>query len=278
MRSRAGLLALAGVAAAGAAAFAFLVEPRWVETTRVRLRWRGPRLRAVLLADLHAGDDDHARIAELVRRANALRPDVLLLGGDYVDGLDARPGQLDALRAIAALRARHGVFAVLGNHDSDAASPEAPPHELPIRALFARARIPLLDNEHVVLPNGVALVGMGSYRAHASDPAAAFASVPEGAPTLVLVHNPMSLELPGVRRWDVAVAGHTHGGQACLPFTGVCPFAEEDMRRYRAGLYAGDDAPAGGGALYVSRGLGESQVHARVGARPELVVLELQPA
>ncbi len=170
------------------------------------------------------------------------------------------------------------MFAVLGNHDMDAAAPEAPPHEQAIREALARARIPILDNTHVVLPGGVVLVGMASYRARASDPEAAFGGVPPDAPTLVLVHNPMSLELPGVKPYDVAVAGHTHGGQACLPFTGVCPFAEEDMRRYRAGLYEGDDAPPGGDALYVSRGLGTSQVAARIGARPEIVVLELEPA
>jgi len=76
-----------------------------------------------------------------------------------------------------------------------------------------------------------------------------------------------------VGRFDLAMAGHTHAGQACVPFTEVCPFLEEDMKPYRYGLY---DWPSGG-KLYVSSGLGTSAVRTRIGARPEVAVLDLAP-
>jgi uncharacterized protein len=78
----------------------------------------------------------------------------------------------------------------------------------------------------------------------------------------------------GVGRFDLALAGHTHGGQGCVPFTEICPFLEHDMKPYVRGLY---DWPRGG-KLYVSRGLGTSRVPARIGARPEIACVRLVPA
>jgi predicted MPP superfamily phosphohydrolase len=125
----------------------------------------------------------------------------------------------------------------------------------------------------VKLEGGVSLVGLGSWRAGDSHPEAAFASVDPRAPTLVLAHNFQSLNAPSVGRFDLAMVGHTHAGQACVPFTELCPFLEYDMKPYRYGLY---EWPAGG-RLYVTSGLGTSGVRARLGARPEIAIIDLVP-
>jgi predicted MPP superfamily phosphohydrolase len=116
-----------------------------------------------------------------------------------------------------------------------------------------------------------ALAIAGSYRAGNTDAGSAFAGRDSTRATIVLAHNWRSLEEPGMGRFDIAFAGHTHGGRACVPFAEVCPPLEDDMRRYRAGAH---DWPAGG-TLFVSAGLGESEVRARFGVRPEVAIVEL---
>lgn len=258
----------AAVALAGAmvGAWAHWVEPAWIETTSIELDWSGPPLRVVLLADLHAEPHSARRTARIVRRTRALSPDLVLFAGDFVSGLRAPPSILRSLAPLARLRAPLGVFAVLGNHDSE------PEYEDAVARAVARAGVRILDNENVRLPGGAALVGLGSHRAGEDDPARAFSGVSEGTPAIVLVHNFRSLELPGASRFDLALAGHTHGGQGCVPFTEICPFLEDDMKPFTRGLY---DWPRGG-RLYVSRGLGTSGVAARIGARPEIASITLR--
>ena len=254
-------VALGAAGASVVAIWARWIEPAWIETTFTELEWRGPRLRVVLLTDLHARPHGGRRTRRIVRRTNVLDPDLVLIGGDFVDGLDADPEKLAAIRPLAGLRARLGTYAVLGNHDQE---------EDAIQEVVEGAGIHVLVNEHVAI-EGAFLVGLGDLRMHESEPIAAFAGLPEGAPTIALAHGPKTFELPGMGRFDLALAGHTHGGQGCVPFTDVCPYLEEDMKPWVKGLY---DWPKGG-RLYVSRGLGTSGHPVRIGARPEIACIDL---
>ena len=257
-------LGVGAVAAMGV--WARWIEPAWIDTTFTELEWSGPRLRIALLTDLHARPGGGATTRRIVRRTMKLAPDLVLFGGDFVEGLDADPRKLEALAPLSELSAPLGCFAVLGNHDSVHDGEET------IRKAIERAGIRVLMNEHVDLPGGALLVGMGDWRAHESEPRPAFAGTAPDAPTIVLAHSWKSLELPHVRPFDLALAGHTHGGQGCIPFTHVCPYLEDDMKPYVKGLY---DWPAGG-RLYVSRGLGTSGYRARIGARPEIACIDLR--
>jgi uncharacterized protein len=245
---------------AAVAVWARWLEPAWIETTFTELEWRGPALRLVLLTDLHARPGGAGRTRRIVRRTNVLDPDLVLIGGDFVEGLDADPRKLRALRPLAGLRARLGTYAVLGNHDAEPA----------IRRTVEGAGIRVLANEHVEV-GGAVLVGLGDLRLRESEPIPAFANVPEEAPTIALAHGPKVFELERMGRFDLALAGHTHGGQGCMPFTHVCPYLEDDMKPWVKGLY---DWPKGG-RLYVSRGLGTSGYRARIGARPEIACIDL---
>jgi len=276
-RSALAAVSMLGGTAVAVGAWAHLVEPRWLAVRTVVVPWRGPPLRIALLTDLHAGLDDRARVQRIVRRTRMLAPDLVLIGGDFVDGVDADPRKLEAVAQLSGLHARLGVFAVLGNHDSDTKAGD-PDRASPIRKAVEGAGIRVLQNESVTLANGAELVGLGSWRAGESDPARAFparagsrGAVEPSAPTLVLAHNFQSLRSPSEGAFHLAMVGHTHAGQVCVPFTEVCPFLEDDMHPYRYGLY---EWPSGG-KLYVSAGLGTSGVRARLGARPEIAVLEL---
>lgn len=256
------VVALGATSLAAVAVWARWIEPAWIETTFTKLEWSGPPLRIVLLTDLHARPGGERRTRRIVRRTNMLDPDLVLIGGDFVDGLTAEPAKLSAIRPLEGLRARLGTYAVLGNHDQE---------EQAIQRTVEDAGVRVLVNEHVAIEGGAFLVGLGDLRMHESEPVPAFTGVPERAPTIALAHGPKTFELPNMGRFDLALAGHTHGGQGCIPFTDVCPYLEEDMKPWVKGLY---DWPKGG-RLYVSRGLGTSGHPARIGARPEIACIDL---
>jgi predicted MPP superfamily phosphohydrolase len=248
------------------AVWARFIEPAWIDTTFTELDWNGPDLRLVLLTDLHVRPGGERRTQRIVRRTNALDPDLVLIGGDFIDGLEVDLRKLSALRPLDGLRARLGVYGVLGNHDGH----DGPEGDNPIRRTVEDAGVRILGNENVE-HDGAFIVGLGDRRMHEVEPSSAFRGVPTDAPTIVLAHGPKALEVPGMGRFDLALAGHTHGGQGCIPFTHVCPYLEDDMKPWVKGLY---DWPKGG-RLYVSRGLGTSGHPARIGARPEMACIDL---
>jgi predicted MPP superfamily phosphohydrolase len=249
--------------------WARFVEPRWIELTRVEATWPGPPLRVVVMGDFHAGRTGAEVVASAVRLANEADPDVVLLAGDYVTGYDLSAPKARILDALRPLRARRGVFAVLGNHDSEPYAVPTPRADDITRHLTSMGFF-VLRNRWVEIVPGVTLIGLDEVRSRNIDAAKAFRDAPEGA-RLVLTHDWHGLREPGMGRFDVAVTGHTHGGQICLPFTHVCPFARESLP-YLAGLYAWPE----GGELFVTRGIGESAVLLRLGCRPEVAVIDLR--
>lgn len=245
-----------------------LIEPQWVEVTTTRVAWPGPPLRVSVMGDFHAGRVREGVIARAVRLSNEADPDVVLLAGDYVTGYDLSPEKAAILESLRPLRARRGVFAVLGNHDSE-------PYVTPTPRAASIARFleglgfTVLRNRWIEIAPGATLIGLDENQSHNTDAAAAFLGAPEGG-RLLLTHDWHALRAPGVGRFDLAVTGHTHGGQICLPLTTWCPFAKVN-EPYIAGLYPW---PAGG-ALFVTRGIGESAVLMRIGRRPEVALIDL---
>lgn len=264
------LFAAGAVLGLAVAAYAHWLEPRWRRTAVVPVPWHGPAMRVAFLSDLHAQPGEDGRMRSIAEETLALRPDLILLGGDFLEGNDADPRKLAALEPLRALEAPLGVLAVLGNHDAE--EDVGDPHRR--AAIVRRLRelgLRLLVNERVRLANGVVVVGLGDWRAEETDASRAFAAQRPDAPTIVLMHNHQSLRSPWTGRFDLALAGHTHGGQGCVPGTSLCPFADADMKPFLHGLF---DWPSGG-KLYVTSGLGTSGVRARIGARPEIALVTL---
>jgi predicted MPP superfamily phosphohydrolase len=178
-------------------------------------------LRIAALADLHTGAPHITvdKVREVVASVNAERPDLILLLGDYViHGVAG--GRFVPIEQTAAalrdLRAPLGVFAVLGNHDWWYDGPRC------MRALegrgHPRARRRRAGGDGTRPPS----VDRGSRRA--ADPPrfdhARAGPVPEGAPVIVLTHNPdLFVRMPP--RVLFTLAGHTHGGQVSLPGIGT---------------------------------------------------------
>ncbi len=266
---------LAGVIAlltAALAVRALWFEPRRLEVRRLSLELPGwpdrlDGLRVGVLADFHTGAPhvDERRVAEIVERMNAEKPDLVVLLGDYVDDevALAAPVRPEAVAdRLAALEAPLGTVAVLGNHDW---------HEgvNRIAGALRHAGIPLLENHAIELGRGLWVAGLADAGTHRERLGEALAGVPDGEPCILLTHNPdVFPRVPS--RVALTLAGHTHGGQLNVPFLRGRAVPSRFGLRYAGGLVEEDERQ-----MYVSRGIGTSGLPVRLGASPEIAVLEL---
>ncbi|WP_096487881.1 metallophosphoesterase [Methylorubrum populi] len=272
-------------------AYAFVVEPRFrLALTRYSLTPPGwapdLRLRIAVLADIHVCEPYMPldRVAEIVAATNALKPDLILLLGDYPAGRKVtwhRVPLSDFARLAEGLHAPLGTYAVLGNHDwwDDVEAMRAGKGPVEIRRLLEARGIPVLENDAVQLiqngrPFWVAgladqepFVPIGSRRSLADLPAT-LAQVSDAAPVILMAHEPdIFVKVPA--RVSLTLSGHTHGGQIrVLGYSPVLP--SRYGQRFAYGHVVED-----GRHLIISGGLGVSGVGVRFGVPPEIVLIEL---
>jgi hypothetical protein len=213
-----------------------------------------------------------------VQEANRLQPDLILLLGDLVHCARSASRYLSL---FAGLGARCGVYACLGNHEhgfvwySRYLGPSPTPSVAEWRSMYAELGVELLVNEARPLErrgSRIWLVGVDDAYSGNDDLRAALAGVDGEEFCLGLTHSPDVMDAPLIARLDLVVAGHTHGGQICLP--GLGPIWAPCRRfRERAGGLVGQ----GPTALYVTRGVGEA-LPIRYGCPREITLLELHPS
>lgn len=241
-----GLGALALPAVAG-------VDARWIEPTSLRvtnLKLNGAgRARFVHFTDFHYKGD--ARFAaEVVRTINELGPDFVCFTGDLIE---ERAFVTEALGFVRQIRAP--VYGIPGNHDYSSHAPFPEYAEA-----FAETGGGWLPALNVVLPkHDLEIVGMG-ITGFDMRPA-------QTSRRLLLMHYPAMADRLGRERFDLILAGHSHGGQVRLPFVGalVLPPA---VGRYDFGYY---ETPAG--PMYVNAGIGTYVLPVRFNCRPELTLV-----
>ena len=241
-----------------------------VRRTEVALPGLDRPVRAVLISDIHVGGPDMPpeRLARIVGQINALRPDVVLIAGDLITEkrLATRLYSMaEAIAPLGGLRPRIGTIAVLGNHDHWA-DPEGARHAL------RRAGITLLEND-AVGAGPLAIGGLDDAFTGRDDvgrTVAALRRLP-GVPIL-LSHSPDPFpRVPADVR--LMAAGHTHCGQVRLPIVGALSTMSDYGQRYACGRI--DEA---GRTLVVTAGLGTSGIWFRLGAVPDLWLIDLRPA
>jgi predicted MPP superfamily phosphohydrolase len=224
----------------------------------------------VQISDIHVGTTIRERYVEgIVEAVNHLKPDVVAITGDLVDGSVAELGSHVA--PLARLVSRHGSFFVTGNHEYYSGA-------VPWMAELTRLGIRVLHNEHVVIQRGGAklvLAGVPDYGAghfhdsHRSDPHAAIAGAPADAQVKVLLaHQPRTAAAAAKAGFDLQLSGHTHGGQF-LPWNFFVRFQQP----FTAGLHRLDEL-----WVYVSRGTGYWGPPKRFGAPSEITQIRLVPA
>jgi len=260
--------------------YAWLVEPNMLVVRRVEIvseRWQGAPITIAVIGDTHVGGPhvDGARVERIVRRVNALRPDLVALVGDYANGhapARQRSGAeqqeiLGGIASFAMLRAPLGAVAVIGNHDVWYGRAE-------ITEALQSAGIAALWNRHVVISHAgrdIIVAGLADDRTDQPDFAAALDGAPEGADTIVISHSPDPfVDMP--RRAALMLAGHGHCGQVSIPFVGR-PIVPLHNPRFACGLIAEH-----GAQLYVSAGIGTSILPVRFLNPPEIVLITLRGA
>lgn len=256
-----------------------LIEPWILTVTPVRLRLKGAEdLRIAVIGDFHVGPFKGRRwIDRIVRKTNALKPDLILLVGDFLFDGDSSP---EALRGLADLDSTYGCYAVLGNHEnrhvlSRHRKERMHVTETPLVKVLREAHIRTLHNEHAVLklPDGhaVAIAGIEDLWSGLDDIQAALKDVPADLPVILLSHNPDVILDPESRRADLIVSGHTHAGQIRLPFWGhLSPIPQQLQSRFVYGHYQ----LRHGTQLLITRGVGESGLPLRFLAAPEIMLVE----
>jgi predicted MPP superfamily phosphohydrolase len=228
---------------------------------RVRIpiaRLQVERYTIVQLTDVHIGTTIGREFAELlVQRVNELRPDLIVITGDLVDGRlsELRP-HIEPLRG---LRARDGVYAVTGNHEYYW---DVEPWLQHLRSLG----IKLLRNEHVTVGDTLELAGVDDVSAHEDVDAAVAGRRPE-LPMVLLAHHPRTITRAMAAGVDLQLSGHTHGGQM-LPWGYLARLWDPKV----SGL-----ARFGRSWLYVSDGTGYWGPPLRVGTRCEISAITLVP-
>jgi hypothetical protein len=259
------VLAVAGAGAAtGSASYGYFYERHHLDITHTQVPVSGlpdglDGFRIALVTDTHfSATVSAAHIQHAVAATLEARPDLIVLGGDYVTWGDRRyvGGSADLL---APLQAPHGVFAVLGNHDDDRDMPAA---------LSAKGFTVLKDQRTRLAVRGETLELAGiRYWTRRSERIARVLSGAQGT-TILLAHDPTRLKEAAALNVPLVLSGHTHGGQIVLPGIGAVA-----ARRFPviAGLARRENT-----SIYVSRGIGTVYVPVRLNCPPELAILTLK--
>ncbi|ESQ89974.1 metallophosphoesterase [Asticcacaulis benevestitus] len=274
----------------GMAVVGFWVEPQSLTMKSLKVQTsRWPKttdpITIVLLSDIHV-DSLHMppkRVRDIVKRVNAMHPDIVLLAGDYIGGDYWNTGPVrgvrklrsdadnlleeDGLRALDGFDAPLGVYAVMGNHDCWWSCER-------IRQVLGKTRVRLLENKafRVKRAGGdIWIIGLEDEQSQRPDFSLAATGVPVNAATIVVEHNP-SLFDSSSNNFPIQMSGHTHAGQVRFPFIGalfhVSRHSEDTSDGYEV---------IGDRILIVSRGLGESGLPVRFGAAPQIMLLSVTP-
>lgn len=270
--TRRGFLKLAGGAILGGAAgagYVTQVEPEWLTVERQMLTL--PQLpdgvagyKIVQLSDFHLHPFTTLPLVErAVAQTNDLSPDLVVLTGDYV--LETAESIFDLAPALAKLNPRHGVFAVLGNHDhwTNAAV---------VKQGLAESGIELLHNTGILLNQGqMLLAGVDDLWSGQPDIMAALAEWQAGVPTVLLAHEPdFADDFLADGRIQLQLSGHSHGGQVRVPGMGPVVLPRY-AQKYHNGLYT-----VGKGQVYTNRGIGIIGPAVRLNCPPEITEIILR--
>ena len=273
-----GIAAGAGAAALGADSI--LVAPNRPQVVRLDIplrRWPEPLtgFTIALLSDFHY--DPYFSIHPIqssIGIVNALRPHLIVLTGDFVsvpffgDPAKAAADADPCAAILKNLKAPHGTWAVMGNHDAFT-DPDR------VTAALQEQGIPVLANRSMPIESDGArfwLGGVDDVLGKTADLDATLQNIPPNERTVLMVHEPDFADRVAGHPVDLQLSGHSHGGQVRLPF--LPPVYLPDLgKKYVWGLYK-----VGGLTLYTNPGLGTVGFPARLNCPPEITLITIHPS
>jgi predicted MPP superfamily phosphohydrolase len=264
-------IAWASAAALAGVAYSSMIEPRWVEVTKMSLAL--PRLapefcgyRVVQLSDLHMGDwMNAARLDDVVHLVNKQSTDLVAITGDFITRR-AVSHMRDLANGLSQLKARDGVVAVLGNHDHWSGAQA-------VRDVLAASSVNELANDFHTLRRDDAqlhIAGVDDIIVGRDRLDLLLSRLPADGAVILLAHEPdFADESAATGRFALQLSGHAHGGQIVAPLIG--PLLLPALgRRYPSGHYQ-----VGSMIQYTNRGVGVVSPFVRINCRPEITVFDL---
>lgn len=243
--------------------WAFLVEPNILTIKHITLNDKELKgLTVVFASDFHIKKYEKLRLKRIVKTINNQHPDIVLLGGDYVNG--HRRGNSYPPDKIASelknIKSKYGTLAVIGNHDGWQGKQR-------VIQPFEKNGIIILENSNKKFDK-FTIAGVEDLQTGNPDIQQALKNA--GSNVILLTHTPdMFPQAPASVK--LTLAGHTHGGQIVLPDGRALVVPSKYGNRYAYGL-----KQENGKTLYVSRGLGTSTIAARFNCYPEIVVINFE--
>jgi uncharacterized protein len=259
------------------AVWAFLIEPDRLVVNQTELRLKAwpaalDNLKIAVIGDLHVGSPHTGieKLREVVAAVNEKNPDLILIPGDFViqDVVGGRFVEPEAIAEnLKGLRARLGVYAVLGNHDRWLDGER-------VRRALLSAGIHVLENDVARVEQAgevLWLAGLSDLWTGQPNIPGTLAKTSGAGPVIMFTHNPDLFPLIPARV-ALTVAAHTHGGQVNFPFIGRPIVPSNYGQRYAAGHVVED-----GRHLFVTTGVGTSIIPVRFRVTPEIAILSIRP-
>jgi uncharacterized protein len=231
------------------------IEPTWLKTRRLRIGDGKAGCRFVHFTDIHH-KGDRAYLQSVVQKINSLTPDFTCFTGDLIEEPKFLPETLEILAGL-----KSPLFGVPGNHDLWSCAP----FTSIIKGFDATGGAWLMDQHQTVAGGKINLIG-----ASGTFPSGIPAPQNSGVKNILLMHYPAWAKKLGDRKYDLILAGHSHGGQVRIPFYGA-PVVPFNVDEYDLGFF---QSPAG--PLYVNPGIGYIfNYNFRFNCRPEITLFEV---
>lgn len=230
------------------------IEPTWVKIRRLNVSKGKPSHRFIYFTDLHyKGDRQYAE--SVISTINTLSPEFVCFGGDIIEDAKFLPEALEILSGI-----KSPMFGVPGNHDYWSSAP----FETISKSFASTGGAWLLNDQRLAADNGINIIG-----ATCRSTGDILPPLNPKAKNILLIHYPAWAKKFEGRKFDLMLAGHSHGGQVRIPFYGsvIVPFGVDE---YDFGLFETKSGP-----LYVNPGIGWYIYDVRFNCRPEITVIEI---
>ncbi len=255
------------------------VEPKIITSKEYPIKFgqtiQNENIRLIVLTDLHLGNYKSAFfLNRIVKKVIKLQPDIVILGGDYVDG---KINSTELLFPLSKISSLFPTFAVMGNHEYNQgffADPKFQDLSANTRTFFFENNITVLDNNCQVVTvknQKINIAGIIDFWTGKANFLTAYEKCDPRQKTVLISHNPEIVLLPLEKKFDLVISGHTHGGQFRLPFWGsLAKIPTKLGQKYDRGLFNFSNLQ-----LFISQGLGESGARARLFVPPEISVLNI---
>lgn len=235
----------------------FCIEPNLLIKKHYHINNIGGK-RIVFVSDFHIGKNDLFRLRNIVKTINKCKPDLVLSGGDYIYGYSEKCTMPIEKIAYELSKIEAPVVTVLGNHDINF-------DKFTVKNSLEQNGITVLDNTGINI-DGIYIGGVGDKKVLPSQISLALENA-DGI-TILLSHTP-DIYYDVEENVDLILAGHVHGGQVRIPFSGalICP------SKYGTKFSCGDFKETKN-RMIVTSGLGTSIMNIRFCDIPEIVIIE----